>query len=293
MADGSRVNAIIEPVSIDGPTLTIRRFGTRRFTVDDLVRIGAMTPSIVDLLRASVEARLNIIVSGGTGSGKTTLLNALSSFIPHSDRIVTIEDTAELKLNQAHVVRLEARPANLEGKGEISIRDLVKNSLRMRPDRIVVGECRAGETLDMLQAMNTGHEGSLTTLHANSSRDALSRIETMVMMAGFDLPMRAIREQISSAVDVIVQISRLRDGSRRVISITELVGMEGDIITTQELVRYQEHGVDAKGIVIGEFQAGGVQPGFLKRFAELGIAFDPVMFNSVTAPELTASTWTR
>jgi len=252
-----------------------------------------MTPSIVDLLRASVEARLNIIVSGGTGSGKTTLLNALSSFIPHSDRIVTIEDTAELKLNQAHVVRLEARPANLEGKGEISIRDLVKNSLRMRPDRIVVGECRAGETLDMLQAMNTGHEGSLTTLHANSSRDALSRIETMVMMAGFDLPMRAIREQISSAVDVIVQISRLRDGSRRVISITELVGMEGDIITTQELVRYQEHGVDAKGIVIGEFQAGGVQPGFLKRFAELGIAFDPVMFNSVTAPELTASTWTR
>jgi pilus assembly protein CpaF len=293
MADGSRVNAIIEPVSIDGPTLTIRRFGTRRFTVDDLVRIGAMTPSIVDLLRASVEARLNIIVSGGTGSGKTTLLNALSSFIPHSDRIVTIEDTAELKLNQAHVVRLEARPANLEGKGEISIRDLVKNSLRMRPDRIVVGECRAGETLDMLQAMNTGHEGSLTTLHANSSRDALSRIETMVMMAGFDLPMRAIREQISSAVDVIVQISRLRDGSRRVISITELVGMEGEIITTQELVRYQEKGVDAKGIVIGEFQAGGVQPGFLKRFAELGIAFDPVMFNSVTAPELTASTWTR
>jgi pilus assembly protein CpaF len=293
MADGSRVNAIIEPVSIDGPTLTIRRFGTRRFTVDDLVKIGAVTPSIVDLLRASVEARLNIIVAGGTGSGKTTLLNALSSFIPHSDRIVTIEDTAELKLNQLHVVRLEARPPNLEGKGEISIRDLVKNSLRMRPDRIVVGECRSGETLDMLQAMNTGHEGSLTTLHANAPRDALSRIETMVMMAGFDLPMRAIREQIASAVDLLVQISRMRDGSRKLVSITEVVGMEGDIITTQELVKYQEHGVDAKGAVIGEFQALGVQPGFLKRFAELGIQFDPVMFNSRTEPELAAATWTR
>jgi pilus assembly protein CpaF len=293
MADGSRVNAIIEPVSVDGPTLTIRRFGTRRFTIDDLIKIGAITPPIVDLIRASIEARLNIIFSGGTGSGKTTLLNAFSSFIPHSDRIVTIEDTAELKLNQAHVVRLEARPPNLEGKGEISIRDLVRNALRMRPDRIIVGECRGGEALDMLQAMNTGHEGSMTTLHANSARDALARIETMVMMAGFDLPMRAIREQISSAVDVIVQVSRLRDGSRRLVSICEVVGMEGDVISTQELIRYQEDGIDPKGNVVGNFQACGVQPEFLKRFGELGIQFDPVLFNTLGPIAPKAPSWLR
>jgi pilus assembly protein CpaF len=291
MADGSRVNAVIEPVSIDGPALTIRRFGTRRFTVDDLIKIGAMTMPIVDLMRASIEARLNIIVSGGTGSGKTTLLNAFSSFIPHSDRIVTIEDTAELKLNQTHVVRLEARPPNLEGKGEISIRDLVRNALRMRPDRIIIGECRSGEALDMLQAMNTGHEGSMTTLHANTARDALGRIETMVMMAGFDLPIRVIREQITSAVDMIVQVSRLRDGSRRLVSICEVVGMEGDVISTQELIRYQERGMDAKGVVEGEFVSNGVQPEFLKRFGELGIQFDPVLFNTAAPVALKAPSW--
>lgn len=293
MPDGSRVNAIIEPLAIDGPTLTIRRFGTRRFTIDDLIKVAALTPPIVDFLRAAVEARLNIIVSGGTGSGKTTLLNALSAFIPRSDRIVTIEDAAELKLDQPHVVRLESRPPNLEGKGQIAIRDLVKNSLRMRPDRIVVGECRSGEALDMLQAMNTGHDGSLTTVHANTARDAMSRVETMVLMSGFDLPVRAIREQIASAINIIVQVSRLRDGSRRVISVCEVVGMEGDIITMQELVKYQQRGVDPQGIVIGEFEACGVQPHCLTRFEELGIDFDPVLFNTVASVAKRAATWMR
>jgi pilus assembly protein CpaF len=232
----------------------------------------------MDFLRAAVEARLNILVSGGTGSGKTTLLNALSSFIPKSDRIVTIEDAAELKLEQPHVVRLESRPANLEGKGQIGIRDLVRNSLRMRPDRIVVGECRGGEALDMLQAMNTGHDGSLTTVHANSARDALARVETMVLMAGFDLPVRAIREQVAGAVDLVVQVSRLRDGSRRVIGVSEIVGMEGDIVTMQELVRFHQRGVDAQGKVLGEFEPCGVQPVCLSRFEELGVAYDPVTF---------------
>ncbi|HEV2741134.1 MAG TPA: CpaF family protein, partial [Candidatus Elarobacter sp.] len=263
LPDGSRVNAIIEPLAIDGPTLTIRRFGTRRFGVDDLLRVGAVTPPVIDFLRAAVQARLNIIVSGGTGSGKTTLLNALSSFIPKADRIVTIEDAAELKLDQRHVVRLEARPPNLEGKGAVTIRDLVRNSLRMRPDRIVVGECRGAEALDMLQAMNTGHDGSLTTIHANSARDALSRVETMVLMAGFDLPVRAIREQVAGAVDLIVQVSRLRDGSRRVVGVSEVVGMEGDIVTMQELVKYRQRGVDDDGNVIGDFEPCGVQPNCL------------------------------
>ncbi len=292
LPDGSRVNAIIEPLAIDGPTLTIRRFGTRRFGVDDLLRVGALTPPVVDFLRAAVQARLNIIVSGGTGSGKTTLLNALSSFIPKADRIVTIEDAAELKLDQRHVVRLEARPQNLEGKGAITIRDLVRNSLRMRPDRIVVGECRGAEALDMLQAMNTGHDGSLTTIHANSARDALSRVETMVLMAGFDLPVRAIREQVAGAVDLIVQVSRLRDGSRRVIGVSEVVGMEGDVVTMQELVKYRQRGLDDDGNVIGDFEPCGVQPNCLARFEELGVPYDISTFQ-LTSIARKEPTWLR
>jgi pilus assembly protein CpaF len=289
LADGSRVNAVIEPLAIDGPTLTIRRFGNRRLTIDDLVRLGAVSASVVEFLRAIVEARLNIVISGGTGSGKTTFLNILSGYIPQGERIVTIEDAAELRLDQEHVVRLEARPANLQGKGEVQIRDLMKNALRMRPDRIIVGECRSGEALDMLQAMNTGHDGSLTTAHANTARDALARIETMVMMAGFELPIKAIREQVSSAIDVIVQISRLRDGSRKVMSITEVVGMEGEIITMQDILVFREQGVDKQGKVIGEFVFTGVQPYCIKRFEELGISFDIRSLTDTRVPE--ASTW--
>jgi len=274
LQDGSRVNAIIEPLAIDGATLTIRRFGTKRLTMDDLVRFGSIIPEATNLLRAMVEARLNIIVSGGTGSGKTTFLNILSNYIPHGERIVTIEDAAELVLSQEHIVRLESRPANIEGRGAVTIRDLVKNSLRMRPDRIVIGECRSGEALDMLQAMNTGHDGSLTTLHANTPRDALARLETLVLMAGFELPVRAIREQVASAVDGIVQIERMRDGTRKVTSITEVVGMEGDIVTMQELIRYQSKGVDKDGKVVGEFQYTGVQPHYASRFEEAGVHFD-------------------
>jgi pilus assembly protein CpaF len=274
LPDGSRVNAIIEPLSLDGSTLTIRRFGTKRLAMDDLVRFGSIVPEATSLLRAMVESRLNMVVSGGTGSGKTTFLNILSNYIPDGERIVTIEDAAELLLNQRHVVRLESRPANIEGRGAVMIRDLVKNSLRMRPDRIVVGECRGGEALDMLQAMNTGHDGSLTTLHANTPRDALSRLETLVLMAGFDLPIKAIREQVASAVDVIVQIERMRDGTRKVTSISEVVGMEGDIVTMQELVRYQARGVDSEGKVLGDFQYTGVQPHYTSRFEEAGIDFD-------------------
>jgi pilus assembly protein CpaF len=274
LPDGSRVNAIIEPLAIDGATLTIRRFGTRRLTAQDLIDKGSANEQMLDFLRACIEARLNVVISGGTGSGKTTFLNILSSYIPDRERIITIEDAAELYLNQPHVVRLETRPANLEGRGEIRIRDLVKNSLRMRPDRIVVGECRGGEALDMLQAMNTGHDGSLTTAHANSPRDALSRLETMVMMAGFDLPVRAIREQIASAVDLIIQIARLRDGSRKIISVSEIVGMEGEVVTMQEIIKYQQHGVDLDNKVAGEFQYTGVQPHCLQRFDEYGITYD-------------------
>jgi pilus assembly protein CpaF len=274
LADGSRVNAIIDPLALDGSTLTIRRFGKKRLGMDDLVRFGSVVPEATSLLKAMVEARLNIIVSGGTGSGKTTFLNILSNYIPSGERIVTVEDAAELLLSQEHVVRLESRPANIEGRGAVTIRDLVKNCLRMRPDRIVVGECRSGEALDMLQAMNTGHDGSLTTLHANTPRDALARLETLVLMAGFDLPVRAIREQVASAVDAVVQIERMRDGSRKVTSITEVVGMEGDIVTMQELIKYQARGVDADGKVIGEFQYTGVQPHYTHRFEEAGVAFD-------------------
>ncbi len=274
LPDGSRVNAIIEPISLHGSALTIRRFGTHRLTMDDLVRLGSVPVEAVGFLRAIVQGKLNVLVSGGTGTGKTTFLNVLSNFIPPTDRIVTIEDAAELLLNQDHVVSLEARPANIEGKGAISIRDLVKNALRMRPDRIVVGECRGGEALDMLQAMNTGHDGSLTTLHANTARDALARLETLVLMAGFDLPIRAIREQIASAVNVIVEIARMRDGSRKLTSITEVVGMEGDIITLQEIVNFHPTGIDDMGKVTGNFAFTGVQPRYMERFEENGVDFD-------------------
>ena len=274
LPDGSRVNAIIEPVAIDGTTLTIRRFGHHRLTAEDLIANGAVPKQVMDFLQAAVQARLNCVVSGGTGSGKTTLLNVLSSFLPDHERIITIEDAAELLLNQSHVVRLESRPPNVEGTGEIAIRDLVRNALRMRPDRIIVGECRGGEALDMLQAMNTGHDGSLTTMHANGPRDALSRIETMVLMAGFDLPVRAIREQIASALDMVVHTARLRDGSRKIIGVSEVVGMEGDIVTMQEIVRFAQRGVDDDNKVVGEFCYTGVQPVCLKRFAEYGVPYD-------------------
>ena len=283
LPDGSRINAIIEPLAISGASLTIRRFGTERLHVRQLIEKRAIVAPMVDFLRACVEARLNIVISGGTGSGKTTLMNILSSNIPESDRIVTIEDAAELKLEQEHVVRLEARPPNLEGRGEIRIRDLVRNALRMRPDRIIVGECRGGEALDMLQAMNTGHDGSLTTVHANTPRDCLSRIETMVMMAGFDLPVRAIREQVANAVDLIVQVARLRDGSRKVIAITEVVGMEGDTVTTQEVVTYEQRGLDKEGRVIGEFVYSGVQPSCTQKFEEYGISYDIRGLSELTA----------
>jgi pilus assembly protein CpaF len=291
LPDGSRINAVIGPLSVDGPVLTVRRFGAHRLHIEDLIAIGAMTAPVADFLRAAVEARQNILVSGGTGSGKTTLLNAISSFIPRAERIVTIEDVAELKLDQPHIVRLEARPPNLEGIGAVGIRDLLRNALRMRPDRIVIGECRGGEALDMLQAMNTGHDGSLTTIHANSARDALSRVETMVMMSGYDLPLRAIREQAASAINLVIQVARLRDGSRRVVGVSEIIGMEGEVVTTQELVRYQQHGLSPQGKVLGDFEPTGVQPKCLDRFAELGITFDPVLFN--TPASLKEAAWSR
>jgi pilus assembly protein CpaF len=274
LPDGSRVNAIIEPLALNGATLTIRRFGTRRLDMDDLVRLGAVGAECVNFLRAIVQARLNIVVSGGTGSGKTTFLNILSGFLPNSERIVTIEDAAEIQLKQEHVVRLESRPPNIEGRGAITIRDLVRNALRMRPDRIVIGECRGGEALDMLQAMNTGHDGSLTTVHANTPRDAISRLETLVLMSGFELPVRAIREQIAAAVDIIVQTARFRDGTRKITSISEVVGMEGDVVTMQEIIRYKQSGVDSDRKVVGEFQYTGVQPNCVAHFEELGIDYD-------------------
>ncbi|MGE5587661.1 MAG: CpaF family protein [Clostridia bacterium] len=278
LPDGSRVNAIIPPISLVGPCITIRKFAREPFTIDDLVRFGTLTREMAQFLDACVKARLNIVVSGGTGSGKTTTLNVLSSFIPHDERIVTIEDAAELQLRQEHVVTLEARPPNLEGKGAIAIRDLVRNALRMRPDRIVVGEVRSGEALDMLQAMNTGHDGSLTTGHANSPRDMLARLETMVLMAGMDLPLRAIREQISSAVDLIVHQARLRDGSRKITHLTEVQGMEGEIITMQDIYVFEQTGVDEQGRVTGRFKATGIRPKFLERFEAMGIPVPPGMF---------------
>lgn len=278
LKDGSRFNCIIPPLALDGPSVTIRKFSKDPLKVQDLINYGSLSPEAAELLRGFVEARLNIVISGGTGSGKTTLLNVLSSFIPDDERIITIEDTAELQLQQRHVVRLETRPANLEGRGEITMRELVKNSLRMRPERIVVGECRSGETLDMLQAMNTGHDGSLTTLHANSPRDACRRMETMVMMAGYDLPQKAIREQISSAVNVIIQANRLSDGSRRVMNVTEVVGMEGDVILLQDVFVFQQYGLDEDKKVIGEFKSTGVRPKFMDTLIEHGVQIDERLF---------------
>lgn len=270
LADGSRVNAIIPPCALSGPTITIRKFSKNPLTVADLIRFGSMSPQMVTFLEACVKARLNIVVSGGTGSGKTTLLSVLSDYIPENERIVTIEDAAELQLRQEHVITLESKPPNVEGKGAVTIRDLVKNALRMRPDRIVVGEVRSGETLDMLQAMNTGHDGSLTTAHANNPRDLMSRLETMVLMAGFDMPIKAIREQIASAIDLVVQQSRLRDGSRKIISISEVVGMEGDTITLQDIFVYRHHGYGPDGTK-GAFVATGIRPNFAEKMADNGV----------------------
>ena len=277
LPDGSRVNAIIPPLALDGPVLSIRRFGAD-LTIEQLIANGAMTMEMMQLLAGCVKARLNMLISGGTGSGKTTLLNALSSFIPADERVVTIEDAAELRLRQEHVVRLETRPPNSEGRGEVVARDLVKNALRMRPDRIIVGEVRSAEALDMLQAMNTGHEGSLTTVHANSARDALARLETMILMAGTNLPNRAMREQVSSALDVIIQAQRLSDGSRRVVSITEVTGMEGEVVTTQEIYRFRRRGVTPEGKIIGQYEATGVRPTFTDRLRISGIELPPRMF---------------
>ena len=279
LADGSRVNAIIPPLSLVGPVITIRKFAATPFTVDDLIRFGTATPEMFEFLEACVKARLNIFVSGGTGSGKTTMLNILSSFIPDDERIVTIEDAAELQLRQEHVITLEARPSNIEGKGAIPIRELVRNALRMRPDRIVVGECRSGEALDMLQAMNTGHDGSMSTGHANTPRDMLSRLETMVLMAGMDLPLRAIREQISSAVDLIVHQNRLKDGTRKITNITEVQGMEGDVIVMQDIFVFEQTGID-EGKIKGRLKPTGIRPHFVERFEVAGIHLPPNIFGS-------------
>jgi len=265
LPDGSRVNAVIAPLALDGPMLSIRRFGRSPLTADDLIELGAFTPEIVTVMRAMVEVRLNILISGGTGSGKTTLLNCLSSFIPDHERIITIEDSAELQLQQSHVGRLETRPPNIEGRGEVTQRDLVRNTLRMRPDRIIVGEVRGAESLDMLQAMNTGHDGSISTVHANSARDALGRLEMMMQMAGFDLPIKAMRQQISSALNVIIHTARLADGSRKVMSISEIAGMEGDTVMTEELFAFRHEGFDAERNVVGRFQPTGIRPRFLER----------------------------
>ena len=271
LPDGSRVNAIIPPLAIDGPSLSIRRFGTEPLKFEDLVRFDSILEEMVTFLTGCVRAKLNMLISGGTGSGKTTLLNALSGSIPEGERIVTIEDSAELQLQQSHVVRLETRPPNIEGKGEVTQRDLVRNSLRMRPDRIIIGEVRSGEALDMLQAMNTGHDGSLTTIHANTTRDALSRLETMVTMTGFDLAERVIRQQIGSAIDIIVQTNRLSDGKRKVTRIAEITGMEGDILTTQDIFIFNQLGVDSNGSVIGVFQATGIRPRCMEKLEAFGV----------------------
>ncbi|NNF62695.1 MAG: CpaF family protein [Acidimicrobiia bacterium] len=289
LPDGSRVNAIIPPLAVDGPTLTIRMFAKDPFKADDLVDLGTMSRESANLLDSCVKGRLNMIVSGGTGTGKTTMLNVLSSFIQTDQRIITVEDSVELQLHQRHVIRLESRPPNIEGRGEISIRDLVKNALRMRPDRIVVGEVRGMEALDMLQAMNTGHEGSLSTVHANTPRDALSRLETMVLMAGVDLPSRAIREQISSAVDVIIHLSRLSDGSRRITQISEVVGMEGDVITLQDIFTFDySAGLDDERRFVGGLRPTGIRPQFTDRLRDIGVDLPPELFG-VPSLSLTAN----
>lgn len=281
LLDGSRVNAIIPPLSLKGPSITIRKFATNPYNINDIMRFGTLSPPMTKFLEAAVKARLNVIISGGTGSGKTTLLNVLAGYIPDDERIVTVEDAAELKLGQEHVVSLESRAVNIEGKGAVTIRDLVRNCLRMRPDRIVVGEVRGGEALDMLQAMNTGHDGSLTTAHANSPRDMLARLETMVMMAGMELPVKAIRQQVASAIDIIVQQSRLRDGSRVITHITEILGMEGDIIQLQDIFLFEQKGVDNNGKVIGHHYATGITPKVLNQIEAEGVRIDKEIFKPV------------
>jgi pilus assembly protein CpaF len=278
LPDGSRVNAIIPPLALDGPVLSIRRFGIDPLKMNDLLAFGTLTQNMAKIIEGLVETRINVLISGGTGTGKTTLLNILSAFIPGDERIITIEDSAELQLKQDHVVRLETRPPNIEGRGQVTQRDLVRNSLRMRPDRIIVGEVRGGEALDMLQAMNTGHDGSLSTLHSNTARDALSRLETMVLMAGMDLPERAIREQISSAIHVVIHLSRMADGSRKIMNISEITGMEGTTIVMQDIFKYARKGVDKDGRIIGEFAPTGVRPWFLEKFKISGFDITPHMF---------------
>jgi len=289
LSDGSRVNAIIAPLSLSGPTITIRKFSKKVLSPEDFIGNGTWTRNMAEFMKLCVLMRKNIVVAGGTGSGKTTLLNILSGYIPRSERIVTVEDAAELRLQQPHVVRLEARPPNIEGKGAVTIRDLVKNSLRMRPDRIIVGECRGGEALDMLQAMNTGHDGSLTTVHANSPRDVISRLETMVLMSGMELPSRAIREQIASAVDVIIHESRLSDGSRKVVAISEVTGLEGSQVVMQNIFEFRQTGVAANGKVVGEFKPTGAMPTFFDTLAGRGISVDPAMFNPEASADVEMS----
>lgn len=292
LPDGSRVNAVIHPLAIGGPFLTIRKFSKDPYQIDDLIRFGTLNAASARFLQAMVVGKLNIIISGGTGTGKTTALNVMSSFIPGDERIVTVEDAKELQLHQEHVLAMEARPPNIEGKGQVTIRDLVKNCLRMRPDRIVVGECRAGEALDMLQAMNTGHDGSLTTVHANSPRDTLARLETLVLMAGFDLPVRAIREQMSSAIDCVVQLTRLRDGSRRITHITEIQGMEGDVITTQDIFLFDfGMGVDDHGKFRGHLKSTGVRPKFAEKLADQGIRLGNEVFQPEAFAKRSAGAW--
>jgi len=278
LEDGSRVNVIIAPLALDGPVISIRRFAADPFMADDLIEMGTLNPEIVELMSGCVKARLNVLISGGTGSGKTTLLNVLSSFVPGSERVLTIEDAAELQLKQDHVVRLETRPPNLEGKGQITQRELVINSLRMRPDRIIVGEVRGGEALDMLQAMNTGHDGSLTTIHANSARDALSRVETMVAMTGLELPQKAVRHQIASAIDVVIQLARMSDGTRRLVSLQEITGMEGEVITMQEIFRFERRGIDQEGNVVGTIIPTGLRPNFAEKLSISGITLPSDLF---------------
>jgi pilus assembly protein CpaF len=278
LPDGSRVNAVIRPVSIDGPCITIRKFKKDKLSIDQLIKFGSLTPNMGEFIKACVRAHLNIVISGGTGSGKTTLLNVLSGFIPEEERIITIEDAAELQLQQDHVLRMETKTANVDGRGAVTIRDLVKNALRQRPDRIVVGECRGGEALDMLQAMNTGHDGSLTTLHANTPRDALSRLETMVLMAGMDLPLKVVRQQISSAVDLIIQQSRLKDGSRKVTAITEVVGMEGETVVLTDIFKFEQTGAGKDGKIMGELKATGIRPIFSPRLEAAGFKLSGEIF---------------
>jgi pilus assembly protein CpaF len=286
LPDGSRVNAVVRPVSLDGPAITIRKFAREKLTTQDMIGFGTLTPNMAEFLRACVLARLNIVISGGTGSGKTTLLNVLSGYIPENERIITIEDAAELRLQQEHVLRMETKPANVDGGGETTVRDLVRNSLRMRPDRIVVGECRGGEALDMLQAMNTGHDGSMTTLHANSPRDGLSRLETLVLMAGVELPLKVVRQQVSSAVDLIVQQTRLKDGARKITAITEVAGMEGDTIVLTDIFKFEQTGVSHDGVVQGDLKATGIRPLFSPRLEAAGYKLGAELFGSSIADRI-------